>query len=560
MKKTCGKPLAALSLVLLQAVFSLCCAFSAYAQPMEDPFVGKPAYGVPVSEIKETGMDAGEKDKIISKIRTDLSYRGKIADKMLESGVAGTVVNLSGAPTYSEAREVVIRWITGNPEKAATYAIMLSGRSGESGSSPVQGVQGPGFGEGYGGKDYVVNGDGSIIRTVYKYSLSDTFLKRIKALTAAASDRSLSAENLADASRRLFEGTSPYQGTLKTDFDAVAGIEASAGGKRRKRGLSGSYRPAEYSGQYDNIKINRAALDNETSRAEQLLSAMRGNGKGPEGAEQYYAYAWKAYGNFAGYSSPLKSRKVITGKEADNLEQLRTDLRKALAGLSLKLMSLYTEELSRSLDDTAAGYDELRRAMRRLIEEIDEKLAEAGGLNDSVEITRILSEAQAAFSALYMAYSVYNTVFELGKQASGLGFSCLYDKMIFSLLSIMAPESPYIRVRNEAKGAVSRLSAVLKKAASGDIMEALEKGRVDNLRALLYEAEGYSMYNRKAQYYMWGMLFRPFEVEISVRKINNKGHAFFRPLFPWMNYHAEKMFRIAPASSVDNNITGEQVP
>jgi hypothetical protein len=68
------------------------------------------------------------------------------------------------------------------------------------------------------------------------------------------------------------------------------------------------------------------------------------------------------------------------------------------------------------------------------------------------------------------------------------------------------------------------------------------------------------MYNRKAQYYMWGMLFRPFEVEISVRKINNKGHAFFRPLFPWMNYHAEKMFRIVPASSVDNNINGEQVP
>ena len=543
----CGKTLSAFAFALLQAVFSLCGAPCSYAQEQE-PFAELPS-GVPVSGIKAAGIDPSDKEKVLNKLRTDLAYRGKIADKMLESGVAGTVVNLSGSPTYSEAREAVIHWITRNPEKAAAYAVMLSGKPGSDGTSSAQGVNGPGYGVGYGGKDYVVNEDGSIIKTIYTYSLSNTFLKRIKALTAAASDRSLSAENLADAGRRLFEGTSPYQGTLETDFDAVAGIQTSAGGKGRKRSHSGGYRAARYSGQYDNIKINRAALDSETSRAEQLLSAMRGAGNGPEGAEQYYAYAWKAYSNFAGYSSPLKSRKVITGKEADSLEQLRTDLRKALAGLSLKLMSLYTEELSRSLDDTAAGYDELRKAMRRLIEEIDEKLAEAGGLNDSAEITRILSEAQAAFSALYMAYSVYNTVFELGKQASGLGFSCLYDKFVFSLLNIIAPESPYVRVRNEAKGAVSQLSAVLKKAASGDIMEALEKGRVDNLRALIDEAEEYSRRNREAQYYAWGILFRPFEIEITVKKINQKKHAFFRVAFPWMDYHAEKMLRLAPAPS-----------
>ena len=517
--------------------------FSELANGQEDS--GRIVYGPAVSEASDAGTSPNaknSKEKILNKILTDLSYRGKVADKMLESGIAGTLLNLSRYPTYSEAREAMIFWISKNPEKAADYAVMIQG-SEKGNASPDSNL-----GIGSFGNDYSVDDHGNIVRTIYRFSLSDGFMSKIKALNNAAADRSLSLENLSEAGRKLFEGSSAYKGQLKSDFESAGGVYIGGGANGRRRGLSGDFRPAKYSGTYDNIKINRGAIDDESNRAGHLLALLRGNGGGPEGAEQYYSYAWKAYGNFAGYISPLKSRKVITEKEAVKLEQLRTDLRKALAGLSMQMMSLYAEEMSHSLNPSSAGYDSMLKSLRSLIESIEEKLVYAGNQKDLSEITKILSEAQAEFSALYMAYSVYSAAISIEKKAAETGFSCFTDWAIYKMLSYLSPQIPFVRARADIKNSSRDLSSSLEKAASGNLKDAIEDGRIDALSSAVSAVRAYSWQNKKHQYFFWGMLFRPFEIDISIVK----DRAVFNPSFPWLIFKLEKMNNKIPAMQNDS--------
>ena len=532
------KPVSAFCFLLLLPCL-LFCSSDANAQE------SKNVYGPPVSaasNASESPNSKNSKENILNKILTDLSYRGKVADKMLETGIAGTLLNLSRYPTYSEAREAMIFWISKNPEKAADYAAMIYG--GEKGNASPD----ANLGIGSFGNDYSVDEHGNIVHTIYNFSLSDGFMAKIKALNNAAADRTLSLENLSEAGRKLFEGSSAYQGRLESEFEAADGVYIGGSGKSRRNGFSGGFRPAKYSGSYDNIKINREAVDYESKRAGDLLALLRGNGGGPEGAEQYYSYAWKAYGNFTGYSSPLKSRKVITEKESFKLEQLRTDLRKALAGLSMQMMSLYAEEMSRSLNPSSAGYESMLSSLRRLIESIEEKLAYAGNQKDLSEITKKLSEAQAEFSALYMAYSVYSSAISIEKKAAETGFSCFADWALYKILSHLCPDIPFVRARADMKNFSKDIFSSLKKAASGNLKEAIEDGSIDALGSAVSAVREYSLKNRKQQYFFWGMFFRPFEIEIFMVK----GRAVFKPSFPWMIFKLEKMNNKIPAMQNDS--------
>lgn len=493
--------LAALALVFLSA---LCHAQNNYHKALNTSF-------------KDADSSAKIKDEEVNKIVTSLFYRGEIADTMLETGFASTVVDISKARTYSEARAAVISWIANNPKKAADYSIMFS-----------NGVK-----RKIGGNDIEYNADGSITRTIYKYSLSDSFMAKIMELTAAASNKKLSAENLSDTSRNLFDGVSAYQDRLNTDFDSLLVSADKSAGNRRERQYK-DRKKAVYSGKYDDIKLNRAALEKETNRAEYLLASLRGSGKGPKGAEKFYAYAQQAYGNFAGYASPLKGRKIINEEEAKKLENYRAELRKALAGLSLRLMAVYSADMAGSLED-----DNYCAAMRisliALAEKLNKKLEEAQSLDDLQAISNLLAEAQAEFSKKYMDYTAYKEAVSIEEKSKTLGFSCLADLFFFKLMSFINPHCRFVEARMETpKNSLAIKEAIaISKGASQNILfnEALDK-----TKTILNEIKFYSAYSAYRQYLGWGILFRPYEIKAGFNGVR----LMLRPYFPWFVFCSQK--------------------
>lgn len=465
------------------------------------------------------------REKNLNKILTDLSYRGKLADKMLEADMAGDIVDLSKIKTYSEARELLIIWISNNPDKAVEYDLKLSGKTAY---DPL---------ELYGGDlgDVRVNDDGSITRTIYKYSLSDGFLAKIKELNEAATNKNLSVENLYESSRKLFEGSSPYTGTIHVDgLDNASSVYSGEKGFKSK----------EYTGKYDDIKINKTALAKEFSIAGNLLDSLRGDGKGPSGAEIYYSNAQKAYSNFSAVALSLKSRKVINQPEAENLEKHRTALRKSLAGLSLFLMSIYTENMSHSLtDERADGYNAMRKSLRKLLENLDEKLMSAGETaNDINAITKIVNEAHAEFLKIYMSYSVYVATLSMEEQIYGIEFSCLYDYLSSAWLKKYFPGSPVVVLRENINNMKKDISNILALVADGNVKEALKDGKLDTIDRDIRLAKKYSLYNKAIQFYNWGILFRPITLQVSVAN----GKARFVPEFTYFDIKQKLQYADSP--------------
>jgi len=407
---------------------------------------------------------------------------------MLKSGTAYSVVDLKNASTYAEARAAVINWIGKNPEKAADFA------------SPDK--DGVGAGSVRLG-DYEVDGG-----TRFQMFLTDGFMAKINALNGAAADTGLSAEELYGASRKLFEGSSPYSGNVSAEGFGAA--PAYSGYSQRPS--------AVYTGKYAENRLNKTALSFEMDKASRALGAFRGTGRGPAGAERYYESAMKAYSDFSSFASPLKSRNMLNDAEAETLERTRLGLRRALAGLSLRIMTLYTEDMSRSItDENAAGFGEMRLAIRALLEKLDAAAASAADSRaDTVSVAAVLVSAHAEFGRIYMRYSVYRAAEKLGVRSSSVGYSCLYDYLISLWLARISPRSPMPVLRQSLAGIPAVVDASLARAASGDVNGVVSDGKFRDAEYAVDKLVSYSAFNRRLQFFFWGLFFRPFEVAVRV--------------------------------------------
>lgn len=484
-----------------------------------------------------SSVNSAAKDQAYNELLKNVFYRGQVADKMIETGVAGSFIDLSKMKTQGQVKEAVIRWISQNLDKAAAYAVMVNST----------GASTDGMGS-TSGAAISVDGDGNVTYTKYRYFFAGGFLSKIKDLADAASDPNASMERMVQAGRNMYDGSSSR---IKSSNARLAGTNPSdlGLGESGSGGVSigGNYTPATYKGEYDDFKMNKSAVAREASRAEKIISSLRGDGNGPKGAEQYYAYAQRAYGNFEGFVSPLKSRKVITEEESEKLERLRSDLRKSLAGLSMRLMAVYAEEMSKGLKDGYPGHSEMLDTLRKLIASLDAKLAEAAGTDDVGRISDILALAGAEFSSFYMSYSVYSDVASIKEKTSSLPFSCVYDKLMFMLLQKVFPESPYVQARKNIAAESAWLDAAMETAASGKAALVLSDPKMNSAQKSLSDATEFSEWNKRAQYFSWGMFFRPFEA----MPISYGGRIYYKIIFPWHIYKVEKALKAAESRSAE---------
>ncbi len=437
-------------------------------------------------EISPQNAQAEELSSVRDRLLSSLFFRGELADKIIEAGLAGRFVDLEGIETNAGAKSALLGWIRKNPAKAAEVYQHMKGAGGRL--------------------------HDAIETREMTWEFNRSFIAAVKALNDAAGSASVSKETLELAARRLYEGK-------QSDSE---GLEVRAGGA--SAGGSGFF-----SINYAAYRLNKAGLEREISQAGEWFEAARGEGARlePGGA---YAAAFSRYTEFVVAAAALKGREAVTEQESRRLERLRVNLRSALAALTLRsrISALSAAGVSLERSGAQPGAKELLLSVSRLKAGLEALAAriEAGGVALG-ELGRLVNSAENDFAALYLGYSAYDGLLNLKSGAARAGFSCFYDYAVYRYLAVFFPGTAYPRARAELAAASGALDAALLKAGEGDLSGALSGLEAGRVKAAVGVVRSASSFNRGAQYFLWGLLFRPAEYEISVRG----GRAVFRPVF-----------------------------
>lgn len=456
----------------------------------------------PQPEINPQDIQRGEFEALRDRLSTSLMFRGELADKIIDAGLTGDIVTFEGEVTYSAARLALLDWIKKNPDKAARMALNI--------------------------KNGVKHSREPISYDISNWEINAGFLEKIKALSAAAKDGRVSAETLELAAKRLYEGS-----------PGGVGGEAVAGGVQRSGGSD------FFSVNNTDYKLNRAGLERELTGAGAVLDSMRGPaGRGPAGAGKTYEAAVGRYGAFVVAASALKGRDAITGQESETLEQRRSGVRSILAALTLRGRACDLRAISEELAPERArpGCGALTSAAQeagRRFEAAADSL-EAGSAQSKEQVS-LVRGAEEEFAAFYIKYSVYSGLLGLKIRSEALGFSCVYDYLLWRWLAWFSPESAYVRNRAAVTAAGVALGEGLQKAGEGELAAALAGpgGRAAETNAALEAVRRASAANRAAQFFAWGILFRPVEIEVSARK----GKPFFQPAFTFYSVTGPRQSR-----------------
>lgn len=450
----------------------------------------------PVPESTQASELAAARDRLM----TSLFFRGEVADMIISAGKAGMFVDVSRLETNAEVRSALIVWIQRNPEKAA--GIYLHFKSGGAG----------------------------IPASIESYEISWKFNPRfsalVKSLNAAAGDKAVPDEALEEAESRLYGGP---QTEGETSAPAVSG---------------GAARPARGTAffAYSDYKLNKAGLERELAGAGAWLDAAKGeSGHGPEGLENDYGEALGAYASFVVAAASVKGRDVLSEGESRALEKGRYSLRAGLAALALRVRAAQLCAAGNLLAGAARqpGAAELGTALSAAKDRLEAAAAAAGsGSLDIKELSALALSAERDFAAAYVRYSAYNGLLALKSRASAAAYSSLYDYAIARYLAVNFPAAAYARARAELAAGVPALDAALLRAGRGDTAGALTglAGRAGELEGAARFVRHASEFNRRAEFFLWGVLFRPLEWRVAV----SGGRPSFRPVFTFFEMMRKK--------------------
>ncbi|MDD2805336.1 MAG: hypothetical protein PHV33_07255 [Elusimicrobiales bacterium] len=441
---------------------------------------------VRAQELAPQSASAEEAAAVANKLMTSLFFRGEVADKILDSGEAGRLVNLEGVETNAEARGLLINWIRRNPEKAAQLYLNLKGA---------------------GGKVHT-----AIETREMTWEFNPAFLEAIKALNAAAGSSSVSREAMEIAARRLYGGSRE---------EADSPVLKDGGGKAGGKGLTRD--------DFADYRLNKGALDAELTRAAAWMDAAR-----PEAVRlnigDSYGAALSIYQEFLVAASGLKGRAAMTAQESARLETLRSALRAALGALALRarIAELAAAEAALASARGEPGASALLAVLGKLRGELEElaALAESGQAG-AKEVAGLVNLAEGKFAGLYLAYSAYDGLLSLKRRSAPGAFSCLYDYAAYRYLAAFYPASPYPKARAELAAAAGALDGALAKAGAGDLQGALAAADPARLEAAAAQLRSSSSFYRAAQFFGWGLLFRPVEL----KALPGKTRPAFRPAF-----------------------------
>jgi hypothetical protein len=451
------------------------------------------------AEINPQNTQAQELSAVKDRLLTSLAFRGEVADLIITAGMAGELVATEGLETNAEVRSALLGWAKKNPEAAATLYLHL--KSG--GAPPARSME------------------------VYEHTweINPVFLSLIKDLNAAAGNKAVSGEELELAARRLYEG--------RQAEPEGAAVAARPGGEKGSRFFTLAY--ADY-------RLDKAGLGREISTAGAWLEAVRGaSGKGPAGLEREYARALAEYGAFVVAASAVKGRGVITEGESRGLESGRAALRSGLVALALRSRAADLAAIAAALRPYRRGPGAekllgdifaLRSRLEASASGVEAGKTPLGGLG------RLMRASETEFSALYLRYSVYGGLSALRERAGRPEFSCFYDYAIYRYLRRFFPAAAYPAARAELAAGLAALDPALAAVGSGDMAAALTglEAKAAALESAQRVAGQASAFNRAAQFFLWGVWFRPFEW----RTAAGDGRTSFRLAFTFLEVTGSK--------------------
>lgn len=423
-------------------------------------------------EIKAQDTQAEEAAAVRDRLATSLFFRGELADKIMAAGQEATFVDTEGMETHAEVRGALLGWIRRNPDKAAQAWLHL--------------------------KTGATSFPDKIELTEMTWKFNEGFIGMIKALSDAAGDRNVSSEELELASRRLYEG--PQAEAAGPVVVSGVGAGAAAGG--------GAGQPLNYA----DYKLNKAGLDKELAAAGAWLASARSAGAA---GRKFYGGAMAEYSAFLVAASALKGRSAITSEESRSLEARRRSLRGRLSALAMDERAYDLGKMAAVLRARgAANMAALAEAMAARFANTAARLAEEGAGPD--QLSAMAAAAEKDFSAFYLRYSVYNSIAGLRALAAPRGFSCFYDYAAWRYLAAFYPGAAYPKARAALAGALPVLEEALARADAGDFESAVGAAapRAAELKAAAALADSVSAFNRKAQFLLWGVLFRPAELRV----------------------------------------------
>lgn len=435
-------------------------------------------------DIQAADAQALDAAQVRDKLSVNMFFRGELADKIIEAEMAGRFVSLEGVETHADARGLLLEWIRKNPAKAAEVYLGLKGSGGR------------------------IHESIETRKVVWKFN--PAFIESIKALNAVAGNSAVSREAMEMAASRLYDGP---RGEVA---DAVE--LGGAGGPGGSRFFSGSY--ADH-------RLNKAGLEREIARAGAWLEAARPEAPRPQLRDAYEA-AFALYREFIVAASALKGREAMTGSESLRLESLRARLRAALAGLALSARAAALAEAGEALRayGSEPGAAEMTAALAAFAAGLEKAAAEAAGHSDLRALAKMVNGSEGDFARLYLAYTAYDGLLGLKRKTYGQGFSCLLDFAAYRYLAAYFPGSAYPAARARL-AAAGRLDAALAAAGAGNLEEALSGLDPAALEAAASAARSSSALNRAAQFFSWGLIFRPVELKVA----RAAGGVSFRPAF-----------------------------
>ncbi len=437
------------------------------AAPFETP---------PDTEIKAGNAQAAELASVRDRILTSLFFRGEVADSMMAAGLAERFVDLDGIETNAGVRSALLEWIQKNPDKAAAYYLNLD----QTGTPPP---------------DSITTFDTS-------WEFNSKFISLVKSLSAAAKDSSVSGETLELATRRLYGGPQAAEG----EEGPVVGAGSAAPGT------------GFFSGSYADYRLNKAGLEREVAGAGAWLDGVRGpGGRGPAGLEKFYGEALAEYGGFVVAASSVKGRGVITAEESRGLEARRAALRARMAALALRLRAAELGRALAFLNESGGG--RLARGLAAVKARLEASAARAEtGKMTIRELGPLTRRAELEFSSAYLRYGAYSGLLGLRRRAASADFSCFYDYAVYRWLAFFSPGSAYPKARAELAAGLPVLDAALAGLDSGNFAgdaEGLDR-KTAALETDLRSVAAASRFNRAAQFFEWGLLFRPVEFRVNV--------------------------------------------
>jgi len=480
------------------------------------PVVFGPAFpeaGAANYEVPPASVDAEELRAVRDRLLTGLFFRGELADALIEAGLHGRLVKLSGRETRSEVRLALLDWIKKNPDEAARLYFQLK-KGQPAAGGPQEAI------------DY----------KTYAWKVNPDFLELVEGLSRTSKDPAVSGEEMNLIAQRLFGG-------IQAPPEAYAPWLPGGGGAGAAGGKGGA------GIKYADYKLNAARVEDESRVLGGWFESVRGaleaeradpakNKSADLGrSHRLFEETFSLYKDFVVALSGLKGRTRVTEKEAGNLEDFRRSLRKNLGELEALYAMRRINRRAGVLPAGAPGAMALKDDARRIEDAFLAFLADLEKDPESFKSAgRRLYELNKASDFWLLRFSAHGRLSDLKTRLEGRGFSCVFDKLVFGYLSRFHPSADYVRLAAAQAESAKAIGVSLEGVASGDYGAAasFSDGDKKPLMVKISEAEAeagrlerYSRFNRRLQFLFWDVFMNPFGLEPGPRAISADNKLLF---------------------------------